>query len=61
MWEDTIVQEVRAIREEHAARFGFDVQAILADLKRHEQFSGKQYVTRRFAGLDFVSRCSKPS
>ena len=25
MWEDPIVEEVRKIREEHAARFGYDL------------------------------------
>jgi len=33
---DLIVEEVRRIREEHAAEFLFDVDAIYADLKRLE-------------------------
>lgn len=32
--KDEIVDEVRRIREEHAARFHYDVDAIYADLKR---------------------------
>jgi hypothetical protein len=35
--QDEIVDEVRRIREEHAARFGYDVDAIYADLKRLKQ------------------------
>jgi hypothetical protein len=35
-YEDPIVQEVRQIREEHAARFNYDFQAIVADLKQSE-------------------------
>jgi hypothetical protein len=35
--QDEIVDEVRRIREEHAARFGYDVDAIYADLKRLEK------------------------
>ena len=35
--QDEIVAEVRRIREEHAARFGYDVDAIYADLKRLEK------------------------
>jgi hypothetical protein len=31
---DEIVDEVRRIREEHAAEFNYDVDAIFADLKR---------------------------
>lgn len=34
--EDHIVEEVRRIREEHAARFNYDIDAIFADLKRLE-------------------------
>ncbi len=34
--KDPIVEEVRRIREEHAAEFNYDVDAIFADLKRLE-------------------------
>ncbi len=34
--KDHIVEEVRRIREEHAAQFDYDVDAILADLRRSE-------------------------
>jgi hypothetical protein len=34
--EDPIVEEVRKLREEHAARFNYDVGAIFEDLKRVE-------------------------
>ena len=36
MLNDEIVDEVRAIREAHAAKFGYDLQAIYADLKKSE-------------------------
>jgi hypothetical protein len=36
MWEDPIVAEVRKIREEYAAQFGFDLQALCAALKELE-------------------------
>lgn len=42
MSEDPIVQEVRRIREEHAARFGYDLQTIFADLKRTEEARDQQ-------------------
>ena len=38
--EDPIVEEVRSIREAHAARFGFDIDAIFTELNRREQASG---------------------
>ncbi|MES1242546.1 MAG: hypothetical protein ABUT39_13110 [Acidobacteriota bacterium] len=37
MSEDPIVQEVRRVRQEHAARFNHDLDAIVADLKRSEE------------------------
>jgi hypothetical protein len=38
--EDPIVEEVRKLREEHAARFNYDVDAIFEDLQRLERESG---------------------
>ena len=52
MKEDPIVAEVRRIRQEHAARFGYDLDLIVADLKAQEQASGRQYIrlpSRRLA------------
>jgi hypothetical protein len=36
MSDDPIVEEVRRIRDEYAAQFNYDLQAIFADLKRSE-------------------------
>ena len=33
---DSILHEVRAIREQHAARFGFDLDRIFADLQTRQ-------------------------
>lgn len=44
MWGDEVLEQVRATREAHAARFGFDVQAILTDLRRRESASGHEVV-----------------
>ena len=43
--EDIIVEEVRRIREEHAARFNYDIDAIFADLKRLETESNRPRVS----------------
>jgi hypothetical protein len=40
--EDPIVQEVRRIRQEHAARFDYDLRAIFDDLKRTEEARDQQ-------------------
>jgi len=42
MWNDPIVQEVRLIREQLAAKFDFDVQAIFADLRSRECKLGRR-------------------
>jgi hypothetical protein len=36
MLRDEIVDEVRAIREAHAAKFNYDLRAIFQDLKKSE-------------------------
>jgi len=37
MWEDPIVAEVRKVREDYAAQFNFDLQALCRALKEREQ------------------------
>lgn len=46
MYEDPIVEELRAIRREHVRRFNCDPQAIFKDLKRQEAESGRVFVQR---------------
>lgn len=36
MWKDPIVEEVRRAREEYAAEFDFDLDALYQDLKERE-------------------------
>ena len=45
MWEDPIVEEVRQVREAHAAQFGYDLRAIYQALKEEEAVSGRKYVS----------------
>ncbi len=45
MWEDPIVKALHAIREEHAAQFGYDIDAIFRDLQEQEQQSGITYIS----------------
>jgi hypothetical protein len=42
---DSIVQEVREIREAYARQFGYDLKAIHRDLKAQEKASGRQVVS----------------
>lgn len=45
MWQDSIVEEVRQIREAYARQFKYDLQAIHRDLKEHEKKSGRKTVS----------------
>jgi len=36
MFKDPIVEEVRAARQRHSARFNHDLKAIVADLKKKQ-------------------------
>ena len=42
---DSIVKEVREIREAYAKQFGYDLKAIHRDLKAQEQASGRRVVS----------------
>ena len=41
---DPIIAEVRAGRDQHAARFDYDVKAIFRDIQARQETSGRQYV-----------------
>jgi hypothetical protein len=45
MINDPIVEEVRKVREAHAAKFGYDLRAIYEDLKIQEKKSDRKFVT----------------
>ena len=47
MKSDPIVEEVRKIRQAHAAKFNYDLAAICADLKKKEKVSGHPVVSRQ--------------
>ena len=41
---DPIIAEVRAIRDEFAARFNYDVGAIFRNIRKMQEESGREYV-----------------
>ncbi|MBI4525727.1 MAG: hypothetical protein HY695_18170 [Deltaproteobacteria bacterium] len=54
MWQDPVVEEVRAIRDAYAMEFNYDLEAICRDLKEQEAKSGWEVVSlppRRIAPL----------
>lgn len=42
-WKDPIVAKVRKIRDAHAAKFNYDLDAIYEDIKAFEEKSGLKY------------------
>jgi hypothetical protein len=47
MSKDSIIEEVREIREKHAAKSKYDLDAIYRDLKEQERKSGREVVSLR--------------
>lgn len=45
MWKDPIVEEIRGVRDAHAARFNYDLDAIVNDLREQERKSGRKLVS----------------
>lgn len=45
MWKDPVVEEVRAIRDEYARRFDYDLDKICADLRRQQDEAAREVVT----------------
>lgn len=45
MWNDEIVEEVRKARDEYAAQFNYDLEAIFKDIKQQEEKSDREVVS----------------
>ena len=45
MIKDEIVEQVRQVREQQAAKFNFDLKAILADARKRQKDSGHRVVS----------------
>lgn len=58
-WRDPIVEEIRKIREEHAASFAYDVHAMMEDTRKRQQESGRKVVS--FARRRATAVVSEPS
>jgi len=43
--KDSIVMDLRKIRDEHAAQFSFDIEAIARDLQKKERTAGHKLVS----------------
>ncbi len=47
MWQDSIVEEVRRIRDEHAKRFNDDLHAICEGFRKDQLSSGHKVVSHQ--------------
>lgn len=47
MWKDEIVEEIRKIRDAHARKFNYDLDAIYKDFKKQEKESVLKFVQPR--------------
>jgi hypothetical protein len=45
MKQDDVIAEVRRVRDAHAAKFGYDLEAIVRDFKSREGKDGERVVT----------------
>jgi len=45
MWKDSLVEEIRKIREQHAAQFDYNIAAIVEALQQEEEHSGRRIVS----------------
>ena len=60
MKNDPIVDEVRNVREAHAERFNYDLEAIYHDLKEQEQKSRRSFVSYPPRRVQPVEKTSTP-
>ena len=42
---DPLIQEIRRIKEANAAKHGFNIRAMVEDMRRREKLSGRKVVT----------------
>jgi len=45
MWTDPIIEELHKIRKDHAAKFNFNLLAIVRDYQKLQEQSGKKVVS----------------
>ena len=45
MWKDEVVEEVRKARDEFAAKFNYDMDAIYREIKKQEAESDREFVS----------------
>ncbi|MBW4605592.1 MAG: hypothetical protein KME29_40100 [Calothrix sp. FI2-JRJ7] len=62
MKEDPIIEEIRQVREAHAAEFNYDFWAIYKDVKESEKKSKRTYVSyaaKLIQTNEIINNCCK--
>lgn len=55
MWKDEIIEEVRKTRDEYAAKFDYDLDAIYQDIKKQEENSKRKVVSLKPKKVERIS------
>lgn len=58
---DPIVDEVRLVRDAHAAKFNYDLDAIFQDIKASEEKSGRRFVSYPPRRVEMPNQISHPA
>ncbi len=45
MWTDPIIEEIHKVRQEHAAKFEYDLLAIVRNYQKRQKLSGKKVIS----------------
>ncbi len=45
MWNDPIIEEIHQIRQEHAAKFDYDIYAIVQEYQKRQKLCGKKIIS----------------
>ena len=54
MWRDEIIEEVRKTRDEYAAKFDYDLDAIYKDIKKQEKKSQRKVVSLKPKKVELI-------
>lgn len=58
MWQDPIVKETRELRDQYAAQFNHDLDAIFADIKQRQEKSPRKKVSFPPRKAVIVKKCA---
>ncbi|NUQ40755.1 MAG: hypothetical protein HUU32_05120 [Calditrichaceae bacterium] len=60
MWRDPIIEEIHRIRQEHAAKFNFDLRAIVKYYQEQQKQSGRKVVSFSRPPSKETANCTHP-